>query len=168
MWLLSSAWSNWLHKDWLHTAKMHTFHGSEVLTAATATEVTLNGSKQAFCFYSEGFGIIKRVHPEVRLKDGKSPRRCIGFWNKLLCWCAMATNTWDWCQLKCVGTTKLVLSHLDSRWCYMQGCEVLWPPKVVWTGLINFPNFWPRHRVAVHSTLTVSYTHLTLPTIYSV
>ena len=28
--------------------KMHTFHGSEVLTAATATEVTLNGSKQPY------------------------------------------------------------------------------------------------------------------------
>ena len=36
----------------MHTAKMHTFHDSEVLTAATATEITLNGSKQPFCFYS--------------------------------------------------------------------------------------------------------------------
>ena len=33
--------SNWQHniiKDWLHRAQMHTFHGSEILTAATAIE----------------------------------------------------------------------------------------------------------------------------------
>ena len=42
-----------VYKLRLQSAKVHTFHGSEVMTAATATEITLNGSKQLFCSYSD-------------------------------------------------------------------------------------------------------------------
>ena len=49
MWLLSSELIDSI-KDRLHTAKVHMFHSSKILTAATATKVTLNGSKQPFCF----------------------------------------------------------------------------------------------------------------------
>ena len=48
MWFLSSVLVDSIRLIKLHTAKMHTLHSSEVVTAATTTEVTLHGygSKQ--------------------------------------------------------------------------------------------------------------------------